>query len=156
MKRIEVQLNLAVVAPMLDVIKAMADDLRENRELLPEPAASAADADLRDPWMRELYASRKKDLEVLMGLFDERFFSEGVVRFEPGNAEEIARACSAVRLRIRERHLAAIEDDRLESSEDIDIAKLDAGIRRAFLCYIFLATIQELIIHHLDETIIGG
>ncbi|MEY2878870.1 MAG: hypothetical protein RLZZ15_1250, partial [Verrucomicrobiota bacterium] len=28
--------------------------------------------------------------------------------------------------------------------------------RRALMCYLFLATVQELIIRHLDEVILGG
>jgi hypothetical protein len=37
----------------------------------------------------------------------------------------------------------------------VEIAKLEEPLRKAFMCYLFLATIQELIIQHLDETIIG-
>jgi hypothetical protein len=33
---------------------------------------------------------------------------------------------------------------------------LDEPVRKAFMCYLFLATVQELIIQHLDSTIIGS
>jgi hypothetical protein len=35
------------------------------------------------------------------------------------------------------------------------MAGLDEPVRKAFTCYLFLATIQELIIQHLDSSIIG-
>ena len=46
-------------------------------------------------------------------------------------------------------------DEALETG-DIDLGKLTLAVRRAFMCYLFLATLQELIIQHLDETILGG
>ncbi len=46
-------------------------------------------------------------------------------------------------------------DEALEAGE-VELAQLDDGIRKAFMCYLFLATIQELIIQHLDESIIGS
>jgi hypothetical protein len=38
----------------------------------------------------------------------------------------------------------------------VDLSTLAAPTRRAFMCYLFLATVQELIIQHLDEGILGG
>ena len=45
-------------------------------------------------------------------------------------------------------------DEALESG-DVDLMSLDEPLRKAFMCYLFLATIQELIIQHLDESILG-
>jgi hypothetical protein len=39
-------------------------------------------------------------------------------------------------------------------SGDVTLADLAEPLRRAFMCYLFLATIQELIIQHLDSSII--
>jgi hypothetical protein len=36
------------------------------------------------------------------------------------------------------------------------MAGLDDASRKAFMCYLFLATVQELIIQHLDTSIIGS
>ena len=63
------------------------------------------------------------------------------------------RACAAVRLRLREKYLQGLGDDTLESGE-IELTHLEEPLRKAFMCYLFLATVQELIIQHLDETIL--
>jgi hypothetical protein len=153
MKRIEVRLSLSVVAPLLDVIKSLVDDLHSA------PAAPVSspdpDAEFSDEWTRELVAAQSSDVETLLALFGGDFFTDGIVRFDQSNAESIARACSAVRLRVRERFLKGLSDESLEAGE-VDITKLEEGVRKAFTCYLFLATIQELIVQHLDESIIGS
>ncbi|MGA3006679.1 MAG: hypothetical protein ABSE59_02190 [Opitutaceae bacterium] len=151
MKKIEVKLSLPIVAPLLDVIKSTADDLRGS------PAASSSgrdiDEDLRETWMGELMALQASDCRTLLGLFDREFFSTGTIAFDEGNAEPIVRACAAVRLRLRENGLKALEDESLESG-NIELEALAEPMRKAFTCYLFLATIQELIIQHLDSSII--
>jgi len=37
----------------------------------------------------------------------------------------------------------------------VDLQQLEEPLRKAFMCYLFLATVQELIIQHLDESILG-
>jgi len=66
----------------------------------------------------------------------------------------IVRACAAVRLRLRERFLKQLPDETLETG-DVELEQLDEPLRKAFMCYLFLATVQELIIQHLDESILG-
>jgi hypothetical protein len=38
----------------------------------------------------------------------------------------------------------------------LEVSRLSPAVNRAFRCYIFLATVQEVIIQHLDESILGG
>ena len=152
MKRIEVKLALPVVAPLLDVIKELADNLRRN--LAAPIALKDLDADFHAAWVDELLSSQNEELRTLLALFDDDFFSEGVVAFDESNAEVIVRACAAIRLRLREKYLKPIGDEMLESG-DIDLTALDEPLRKVFMCYLFLATIQELIIQHLDESILG-
>ena len=78
-----------------------------------------------------------------------------VLGFDETNAEPIVRACTAFRLQLRERRLKTLGDEALETG-DIDMDGLDEPVRKAFMCYLFLATVQELIIQHLDSTIIGS
>ena len=151
MKRIEVKLSLPVVAPLLDVIRELAAGL-DTTLAAPQPL-SGLDVDLRDSWVSELIKGQQSDVKTLLSLFDEEFFSEGVVAFDETNAESIVRACSAVRLRLREQHLRSMGDEALESG-DVELSSLTDGLRKAFMCYLFLATVQELIIQHLDSTII--
>lgn len=154
MKRIEVKLSLPVVAPLLDLIKGLSDDLA-SRPAIPAEAVPATDPELGDSWTRELVAAQDADLKMLLALFGEDFFSEGKVYFDRNNAEAIARSCSAVRLRLRERYLKVLGDESLETGE-IELDQLPEPARKAFMCYLFLATIQELIIQHLDESIIDS
>jgi len=105
-------------------------------------------------WVDELLSTQNEEVRMLLALFDDDFFSEGVVAFDENNAEVIVRACAAVRLKLREKYLKPMGDEALESG-DVDLMSLDEGLRKAFMCYLFLATIQELIIQHLDESILG-
>ena len=153
MKRVEVKLSLPVVAPLLDVIRELSTELEKT--LAAPQALHDLDQEFRGAWVGELLEGQNKDLKALLSLFDGEFFSEGVVAFDETNAEPIVRACTAFRLHLREKRLKALSDETLESGE-VDVAHLDEGLRRDFMCYLFLATVQELIIHHLDSSIIGS
>ncbi len=152
MKRIEVKLAVPIVAPLLDVIRELADDLSKN--LAAPISIQDIDADFQESWTQELLAGQGDEVKTLLALFNEEFFAEGIVAFDENNAETIIRACSAVRLRLREKYLKGVGDDTLESG-DLDLDALEEPIRKAFMCYLFLATVQELIIQHLDESILG-
>lgn len=152
MKRIEVKLALPVVAPLLDVIRELGEGL--EKELAAPLALNDIDEDLREAWVGDLLSAQTDEVQALLALFNDEFFSEGVVAFDEENAETIVRACAAVRLRLRERYLKKLDDETLETG-DLDLASLDEPLRKAFMCYLFLATIQELIIQHLDESILG-
>src|SRR5678815_3493868 len=143
MKRIEVKLALPVVAPLLDVIKELADNLRKN--LAAPIGLKDLDSDFHAAWVDELLITQNEEVRMLLGLFDDEFFREGVVAFDENNAEVIVRACTAIRLRLREKYLKPLGDELLESG-DVELTTLDDPLRKAFMCYLFLATIQELII----------
>ncbi|HTL69255.1 MAG TPA: hypothetical protein VL200_16435 [Lacunisphaera sp.] len=151
MKRVEVKLNLEAVAPLLDVIREAADDLR------PELATSARVPDHEEEfsagWKEELLQGQNTDLGVLLGLFGHEFFATGVLPLDPTNAEAILRACAAVRLRLRAKHLEGLGDEALESSA-VPLEALPERQRKAFAAYVFLATLQELIVQHLDPTVL--
>jgi hypothetical protein len=151
MKKIEVKLSLPVVAPLLDVIKSTVDDL--SGSLAASSSGRDIDEDLREVWIDALLMSQAGDCRTLLGLFDRDFFSTGVIAFDGTNAEPIVRACAAVRLRLREKYLKRLEDESLESG-NIELEMLPEPERKAFMCYLFLATIQELIIQHLDSSIL--
>jgi hypothetical protein len=150
-KRVEVRLSLPVVAPLLDVIKSVADSLRG--QLAAPLAMNELDPEFRDAWTGELLANQTDDLTRLLGLFDSEFFSTGLIGFDEDNADAIVRACAAVRLHLRTRFLTGLTDETLETG-DVELADLDEPVRKAFMCYLFLATVQELIIQHLDSSII--
>jgi hypothetical protein len=102
-----------------------------------------------------LLASQGADVQTMLALFNDEFFTDGVVAFDEENAEPILRACAAIRLTLREKSLQKLGDETLESGE-IDLSELEEPVRRAFMCYLFLATVQELIIQHLDTSILDS
>jgi hypothetical protein len=151
MKRIEVKLSLPVVAPLLDVVKQLSAGLQQD--LAAPLAMGDLDPEFRDAWRSELLAAQGEDVRALLAMFDDEFFREGMIAFDASNAEPVVRACAAVRLHLRAKCLGSLGDDALESS-DLDIDEMPEPVKKAFMCYLFLATIQELIIQHLDESII--
>lgn len=153
MKRIEVKLSLPVVAPLLDVMKAVADSL-QSRLAVPLEHVEVDD-DMLDTWNAELLAAQNDGVSSLLAMFDREFFETGMISFDEDNAEPILRACAALRLRMREQHLKNFGDESLESG-DVEIEELPEALRHIFMCYVFLATIQELIIQHLDSEILEG
>jgi hypothetical protein len=151
-RRVEVKLSLPVVAPLLDVIRELSSELEKT--LAAPQALHDLDQEFRGAWIGDLLDSQNGDLRALLSLFDGEFFTEGVVAFDETNAEPIVRACTAFRLHLRERRLKSLSDEALETG-DVEMAGLDDPVRKAFMCYLFLATVQELIIQHLDSTILG-
>lgn len=149
MKRVEVKLNLDAVAPLLDVIKAAVDDLREAPAIghhTPDQEHEFASG-----WTEELLKGQNDDLGVLLRLFGKEFFADGVIALDPLNAEAVVRACAAVRLKLRERHFAKLDDEALETGE-VNLEAFPVKLRTAFAAYVFLATLQEVIIQHLDPS----
>lgn len=153
MKRIEVKLSLSVVAPLLDLMKASGDVL--EAQIAAPLTLEDIDADFRDEWKAELLAGQHEELHALMGLFNSDFFINGVVAFDEDNAEIIVRACSALRLRLRRHDLKTLGDEQLESG-GVELESLSEALQKPFMCYVFLGTIQELIIQHLDSAILRG
>lgn len=147
MKRIEVKLSLEVVAPLLDVIREMAGGL--NSALAAPLVMVDLDEELRHAWIHDLLLAQNQDLRTLLALFGGDFFQEGVIALDEENAEQVIRACAAVRLRLRAEHLRDLNDEAMESGA-IDLQSLPEPRRKAFMCYLFLATLQELIIQHLN------
>lgn len=149
MKRVEVRLNLDAVAPLLDVIKGVADRLEPELAIVPQ--VPEHDEELAGEWKAELLAGQRSDLAVLLGLFDAEFFATGMIALDPENAEPVLRATAALRLRLRAMHLAWLEDEKLESG-DVALEGLTGERQRAFAAYVFLATLQEVVVHHLDPS----
>lgn len=147
MKRIEVRLSLEIVAPLLDAIKEVSDALQGK--LAAPLDIGEVDADMREFWRDELIGAQNGDIARLLALFDKEFFANGVVVFDADNAEPVVRACSAIRLRLREENLKSLPDEMLETGE-IEVDRMTEPLRKFFMCYLFLATLQELIIQHLD------
>jgi signal transduction histidine kinase len=149
MKRVDVRLSIPAVAPLLDLIKSVADELRT--ELAVPIALAEADAELAAVWREDLLESQRDDCDRLFSLFNQEFFSEGVISFDRENAEAVLRACAALRLRFRKTHLAQISDDTLEALEaSSNIGDWEPAEQKAFACFMFLDELQKIILKYLD------
>jgi len=153
MKRVEVKLALSVVAPLLDLVKRTIDDLQDR--LAAPQSLQDLDEDLGAAWKGELLAGQNGDCQRFLALFDSEFFASGMVAFDDTNAESVLRACAAIRLRLRDRELKSLSDEALESA-GVETGHLDEAAQKAYMGYVFLATLQELIIQHLDAAILEG
>ncbi|CAM2865638.1 hypothetical protein [Rariglobus hedericola] len=149
MKRVEVRLSITAVAPLLDLIKSVADELHTT--LAVPLALSDADTELASVWKEDLLESQRNDCDRLFSLFDQEFFTEGVVAFDRDNAECVLRACAALRLRFRATHLVNIPDDTLEALEaSSSMTGLSEAEQKAFSCFLFLDELQKIILKYLD------
>lgn len=154
MKQVEIRLNISAVAPLLDVIKTAADDLRGT--LAVKATFPEHDADFNETWTQDLMAGQNSDVRELLGLFDSEFFTEGAIAIDSNNCDSLLRACSALRIQILTRWLSEVPIEILED-EDAPVALLPqaapdgAGdIRLPFAAYTFLDQIQKIILEHLD------
>lgn len=149
MKRVEVRLSIAAVAPLLDMIKAVADELRSHVAV--PVALTGTDTDFTTLWREELLQSQRDDCDRLFSLFNQEFFTEGVVALDRDNAEAVLRASAALRLRFRSTLLERMSDEALEALEaDSGLPGLDETEKKAFACFVFLDELQKIILKYLD------
>ncbi|MEN9401506.1 MAG: hypothetical protein RL091_209, partial [Verrucomicrobiota bacterium] len=118
MKQVEVKLNIGAVAPLLDVIKEAADDLRDTLAI--KAAFPEEDADFNETWTQDLMAGQNSDVRELLGLFDSEFFTDGAISIDSNNCDSLLRGCSALRLRILDRWLREVSLEVIED-EDADV-----------------------------------
>lgn len=154
MKQVEIRLNISAVAPLLDVIKLAADDLRDTlaiRATFP----GEEDAEFNESWTQELMAGQNSDVRELLALFDSDFFTDGAISIDSENCESLLRACSALRIRILSRWLQHLPAELLED-EDAPINSIAVEIRLPFAAYTFLDQVQKIILEHLDPLAPAG
>ena len=147
MKRVEIKLNISAVAPLLDVIKQAADDLRQSlaiRATFPEE-----DSEFNETWTQELLAGQNSDVRELLGLFGKDFFADGAIAIDSHNSDSLLRGCSSLRIQILTRWLQGIPADLLED-EDVPPESIADGLRVPFAAYTFLDQVQKIILEHLD------
>ncbi len=147
MKQVEIRLNISAVAPLLDIIKAAADDLRGT--LAVKATFPEHDAEFNETWTQDLMAGQNSDVRELLGLFDSEFFTDGAISIDSENCDSLLRACSALRIRILTRWLAGVSAEILED-EDAPVDLIPQDLRLPFAAYTFLDQIQKIILEHLS------
>jgi hypothetical protein len=147
MKQVEIRLNISAVAPLLDVIKLAADDLRATLAI--HATFPEEDADFNENWTQELMAGQNSDVRELLALFDSDFFTDGAIAIDSNNCESLLRGCAALRIRILMRWLQQVPADIIED-EDAPVSAIPLEIRLPFAAYTFLDQIQKIILEHLS------
>jgi hypothetical protein len=149
MKRVEIKLNISAVAPLLDIIKQAADDLRHSlaiRATFPEN-----DEEFNETWTSELLAGQNSDVRELLALFGSEFFADGSIAIDSSSSDSLLRGCSALRIQLLTRWLQGIPAELLEE-EDVPPEAISDEMRVPFAAYTFLDHVQKIILEHLDPT----
>ena len=150
-QRLELKLPAPVVVPLLDLLLPMARETGDAA-LGFEPNLMAIELDFRDDWRADLAGQSAGDQERFAAIFDtEEFRKKGIAEFGPEDCEPMLRAAAALRLKLRDRKLGALADGALETGE-IDFARLNKEEQTAITAYMLLASLQEIIIRHLDPS----
>lgn len=147
MNAIEIRLNPAFVSTLLDAISPAMEALDE--ELAAPGKLPEEDELMREVWLGDLLESQREDVAIVSALFDERFMQTGSAIIEPDKMDAVLRACSAIRLKLRETALSAIEDEQLEEGS-LDGIAWSESFRVAYGAYALFGTLQELIVGQLD------
>ena len=147
MRKIEIKLSQQIVAPLLDFVKPLAHGLGE--ELAFDPEFPDSDPQFHEAWRDDLLEAQDTDGQAFMALFDREVFESGNIDIDEENADRILRAAAAIRLKVRLGFLKEVSDEVLEQG-DVPYEGMDLEQQQAYACYLFLATIQEIIIQHLD------
>ena len=150
-KRLELKLPAPVVGPLLEFLLPLARETGAAA-LAFEPNLDAIEEDFRGDWRADIASQSQDDQTRFAAIFDtEEFRRDGTAEFGPEDCEPLLRAASALRLKLRTRKLGAIADSALETGE-IDFARLNKEERVAVTAYSLLASLQEIIIRHLDPS----
>jgi hypothetical protein len=147
MKKVEIKLSQPIVAPLLDFVKPIAEELRD--ELVFPPRFPDADPEFQEAWREELIEVQGGDSSSFMALFDRDFFETGTIVVTESNANGVLRATAAIRHKLRADFLHEVPNELLEKG-DAPFDEMTLHQQQGYACYLFLATIQEIVIQHLD------
>ncbi len=150
-KRLELKLPAPVVGPLLEFLLPLARETGDAA-LAFEPNLDAIEEDFRGDWRADIAGHAMEDQLRFAAIFDTvEFRKDGVAEFGPEDCEPLLRAAAALRLKLRTRKLNAIADSALETGE-IDFARLNKEEQLAVTAYMLLASLQEIVIRHLDPS----
>lgn len=149
MSPIEIRLDPQVVRTLLDAIAPVLERL--EGELASSVELPEDDELMENFWKSDLLNSQREELAVFGSLFDETFMESGRARIEPEDMDKLIRACSAIRLKLRETGLKDLSDEQLERGEMEDVDWTDT-LQVSYAAYSLFASLQELIV----SQVMGG
>ncbi len=148
MKPIEIRLDLESVQPLLDHIEPILDSLQD--ELVVAEDLPEEDELLEGFWKSDLLESQRGEMDTIRSLFGSEFRETGRAVLAIEHVDTVIRACSAIRLKLRQTSLRKVSDRELELGE-ISIENLDNDERIGYGAYMLFASLQELAISQIDR-----
>jgi hypothetical protein len=147
MKRIDVTLNVGVIAPLLDFLRPILKTLESETAFPPEMAE--VDRELAGLWREGLIHTQVEDCRRFVALFDASFLNTGQITLTEEHADSLLRATSALRIKLRGGALAGLKDEQLQSRE-VNLGALTEEQRSGFAALCLMEEIQEIILKHLS------
>lgn len=148
MRQIEIRLDPELVESLLKTIQPVLDQLQDE---LATPADFPDDDELmEDFWKNDLLSSQREELKVIANLFDDEFMLSGRALIAADEMDKVIRACSAIRLKLRESLLGPISDSQLEEG-DLEGLEWTDELQIGYAAYALFASLQELIISQLSS-----
>lgn len=152
MPDLDLRINPFMADALVHIIEAIGRDLES---ILPQgKGIPVTDPELAAGWREGLREEQEHDVMVLLHLLKNRNFGRAKVTMDEESAECVLRACAAVRLKIQTTLLAEVPGESLETGE-VAVMHLPAEQQRGYACYLFLATVQALLLRELDPSLDG-
>lgn len=117
-RRLQIKLRPAVVTPLVELIRRMLPEI--------DPHCSS------------------RELSAVVDLFSPDYAHTGIIHIESDEQRPVLIGCTILRFHLRRTSLAAIPDQVFESGFDLEAG--DDATKAAVMCYLFLATLQTIII----------
>jgi len=146
MKRIDVSLNVGMIAPLLDFLQPVLQALRHETAFAPEMAE--ADRELAGLWREGLIHTQVNDLQIFMRLFDAEFLNSGQITVTEENADAVLRATAAIRIKLRATTLKGISDDDIRN-RTVKVGAISEEERTAYAALSLMFQIQDVVLEHL-------
>lgn len=143
-----------MVSTLRDFMQGVADTLSDSLVVDAKYGKVGEDEDafFEEVCREELLGALQSDLDHFFFLLcDDRFGEEEIV-IESELAEPILRATSALRMQIKRLFLKDILDSDLEMGT-VDYPMLPVPSQKAYICYVFLATLQETLLYALEPSL---
>ena len=137
---VELACNMAMEA--VEALKQQPDD----RFVSTDPE----DPDLAEAWAQGLREELNRDFKTLTDFFSSGRLGKEPIHLSLEHAEELLRACSAVRFWVRTHRLALVSDEDLETG-GVRLDELDPDTQIGYFTYGLLAYVQESLIDLLSE-----
>jgi len=148
------EINLHVTPHLLQtvvsLIKVVVQSFQQGLAVEVEPVDD--DADLHYAWISGLCDSLKQDVRHLFKLLNDPRFHEGTLALDISEAEAVLRASAAIRIKIQQTLLDDVPDHQLENGM-ISFETLPPEQQKGYACFLFLASLQAVILEALDPSL---